>query len=165
MAKVEKEMDREAPHSHLFQALLPVIFLVIWILDSYVFKISTWLNEFIPFVLRLVLFVVVMCLALITMYVSHNNLFHENEPQNKLITDGILGYTRNPLYLGILLIYIAFLFLSVSLINIILFLIVIAIYNWMVGYEEATLEKLFGEEFLNYKKNVPKWIPKFTKKT
>ena len=29
----------------------------------------------------------------------------------------------------------------------------------MVNYEEKELEKLFGEDYLKYKKSVSKWIP------
>jgi len=32
--------------------------------------------------------------------------------------------------------------------------------NKMASYEEKDLEKIFGNEYLEYKKNVPKWIPK-----
>jgi protein-S-isoprenylcysteine O-methyltransferase Ste14 len=34
----------------------------------------------------------------------------------------------------------------------------------MVDFEEAILEKMFGSRYLEYKKNVPKWIPRPYKK-
>ena len=98
------------------------------------------------------------------MKLSHDALFHGNRPSNTLITDGILSHVRNPLYLGVLLIYVAFLFLSISLICVGFFIIIVAIYNNMVNHEEKVLESLFGDDYLAYKKRVPKWIPKFSKK-
>jgi len=94
------------------------------------------------------------------MYLSHKVLFDHNEPSDTLITSGIMGRVRNPLYLGVLLIYVAFLFLSISIISIGFFIIVFLVYNKMVNYEEKKLIEIFGNEFLEYKKKVPKWIPK-----
>ncbi|TFG23628.1 MAG: isoprenylcysteine carboxylmethyltransferase family protein [Promethearchaeota archaeon] len=152
--------SREIPHSHLLQTLLPIIFIVIWILDSWILLLSVWLNEFVPSILRLILFITVLGLALIILFLSHKTLFEHNEPSDTLITSGILSRVRNPLYLGILLIYVAVLLLSISIISIILFIIILFVYNKMVNYEEKKLEKMFGNEYLEYKKKVPKWIPK-----
>jgi len=64
------------------------------------------------------------------------------------------------MYLGVLLIYAAFLFLSISLICVVFFIVVALIYNKMVNYEQKVLEEIFGDEWLGYKKRVPKWIPR-----
>jgi len=58
-----------------------------------------------------------------------------------------------------LLIYVAFIFLSLSLISIGLFVLIFLVYNWMANFEEKILENLFGEQFLEYKKKVGKWLP------
>ena len=152
--------SREIPHSHLIQTLLPITFFVIWVLDSWILLISVCLNNFVPLLLRIILFISVLGLALIIMYLSHKTLFDHNQPLDTLITSGIMGRVRNPLYLSVLLIYIAFLLLSISLISIGFFIIIFLVYNRMVNYEEKKLEKIFGNEFLEYKKKVPKWIPK-----
>lgn len=34
---------------------------------------------------------------------------------------------------------------------------------WIIKYEEPFLEKKFKNDYLNYKKTVPRWIPKFFK--
>jgi protein-S-isoprenylcysteine O-methyltransferase Ste14 len=156
--------EREAPNSHIYHIVLPIIFILIWVLDAHVFGFSTFLNIFVPFVLRLILFIIVWIMAIIFIMLSHRTLFKSHHPSDKLITDGILGYTRNPMYFGILLIYIAFLFLSISLISLGLFIVVFLVYNWMVNYEEKILIEMFGEEFMTYKKNVSKWIPNPFKK-
>ncbi|MFX0039268.1 MAG: methyltransferase family protein [Promethearchaeota archaeon] len=151
--------EREAPKSHLYQALLPVVFILIWILDTNIFGFSTYLNNFVPFLLRLILFVIVLAISLTFIMLSHRTLFKTHQPSDTLITNGILRYVRNPMYFGILLIYIAFLFLSISLIGVGMFVIIFLVYNWMVNYEENILEGKFGEEYKEYKSRVPKWIP------
>ena len=146
----DKFKKREAKHSHLIQATL----------DTQIFSFSIILNRFVPFIARLVLFIIFLSLAMVLMKFSHDALFKENEPSDTLIVKGILNRVRNPLYLGIFLIYISFLFFSISIICIVLFFIVVVIYNKMVNYEEKVLEDLFGDEYLAYKKRTPKWIPK-----
>lgn len=155
-----KERKREIKYSHFIQAGLPISFIIIWVLDSFVFFISTVLNNVVPLILRIILFVIVLALALILMKLSHDALFSHNEPPNTLITSGILSHVRNPMYLGVLLIYIAFICLSISLICVVFFIVIALIYNKMVNYEQKVLEELFSDEWLAYKTKVPKWIPR-----
>ena len=155
--------DREMPNAHLYHILMPIIFMVIWILDTNFFRISTILDNYIPLLLRVILFVVVLVLALSFIQISHNTLFKNHEPPSSLLDKGILGRTRNPMYFGILLIYVALIFLSISLISIGVFFLIFLVYNKMAVFEENILEEKFGNEFLDYKKRVPKWFPKITK--
>ena len=156
----DRRLGIEAPHSHLIQALSPVIFTIIWTLDSIVFSFSVLLNDFVPWIVRLILFIVIIAMAFAFIHVSHNTLFRQPENKDELITNGILGHVRNPMYFGVLLIYLAFIFLSISLVSIALWIIIIVIYDKLASFEEKQLEKLFGEKYLEYKKKVPKWIPR-----
>jgi protein-S-isoprenylcysteine O-methyltransferase Ste14 len=156
--------DREIPHAHLYHALLPVIFWVIWFLDLQIFQISTFLNAYIPLIVRIVLFVSVFTIALIFISKSHKLLFKSHEPPDRVINTGILHYVRNPMYFGILLIYISLICLSISLISIGIFIMVFLIYNWMVNFEERILKESFGQEYEGYQQSVPKWIPNPFKK-
>jgi len=158
-AKRHEGHERELPNAHIFHAILPVAFVLIWILDSSIYHISTFLNDFVLFEIRLIIFIVVFIIALTFILLSHRALFKSHQPSNSLITNGILGYVRNPMYLGIILIYIAFIFLSISLICIGAFIIIFLVYNWMVNFEEKILENLFGNKYLEYKVKVPKWLP------
>ncbi|MFW9781500.1 MAG: methyltransferase family protein [Candidatus Heimdallarchaeota archaeon] len=155
---------REFPHTHIYHALLPVIFISFWVIDSQLFHLSTILNSFVPFYIRIILAASIFIIALILILLSHRTLFKSHQPPNILIKNGILAYVRNPMYLGILLIYIAFISFSISIICIGLFCFVFLIYNKMVNFEEKILENMFDEEYLNYKKKVSKWIPNPFKK-
>ena len=150
---------REMPHSHLYHALLPIIFMIVWVLDSRILKLSV-LDEIVPFIVRAALFAVFLGIAIILMGLSHKALFN-NGPPETLITGGIFSHTRNPMYLGILFIYIAFIALSISLISVALFILVFYVYTKMIDYEEDVLEKMFNEDYKEYKKRVPKLILKF----
>jgi len=156
--------ERETPNSHIYHTLLPILFILIWILDTITFRFSTFLNDYIHILVRLILFVIVFSTSIIFIQLSHRILFKTHRPPNKLITNGILRYVRNPMYFGILLIYVAFLFLSISLISVGFFIIVFLVYNWMVNFEENILLDMFGEEYKEYKCKVSKWIPNPIKK-
>jgi protein-S-isoprenylcysteine O-methyltransferase Ste14 len=155
--------ERELPHAHIYHILLPIIFILVWFLDSALFSISTILNDFVQFIIRLPLFIAIFIIAIIFIKLSHRVLFKTHQPSDTLITNGILGHVRNPIYLGILLIYVAFLCLSISIISIAVFILIFLIYNKMVDFEENLLETMFGNEYLEYKNRVSKWIPKLFK--
>lgn len=118
------------------------------------------MDEIIPFIVRAAFFAVFLSIAIILMRLSHRALFN-NGSSDVLKTDGILSHTRNPMYLGILFIYIALIALSVSLISIALFIVIVYVYTKMVNYEENILEEMFNEEYKKYKEQIPKWIPTF----
>jgi protein-S-isoprenylcysteine O-methyltransferase Ste14 len=156
----EHRLGIEAPHSHLKQGLSAIVFTTIWILDSLIFSFSTLLNSFVPWIIRLILFIIIIAVAFAFIRASHNVLFRDEENKNDLITNGILAHVRNPMYFGVLLIYLACIFLSISLISIAIWIVVIVIYDRLATFEGNQLEELFGQEYIDYKGKVPKWIPR-----
>ena len=133
--------EREAPHSHLIQGLSPVIFIIISLLDGVFLHWTTQLNSIVPFMVRAILLAIFLSLALVLIKLSHDALFKDEEPSEVLITEGILGHVRNPMYLGILLIYIAFICFSISLMSIVVFLIIVILNQRMVIQEEKILQQ------------------------
>lgn len=158
--KHEPPVGKEFPRAHLIHTILPIIFTIIWMLDTFIFQFSTGLNLFIPEVIRIIIFIIVLIISFTLMRLVSKALFHREQESPTLITNGIFAHVRHPMYLGIILIYIAFIFLSISIICIILWFFILIPYNTMATYEEKDLEKIFGEEYLDYKKKVPKWIPR-----
>lgn len=79
----------------------------------------------------------------------------------RLVTYGVFAWMRNPLYVGNLLIWIGFLIGSRVLWFLPVALILFAIeYSLIVRYEEGVLESTFGTEYVEYKLNTPRWIPR-----
>ena len=84
-------------------------------------------------------------------------------PIDKLITTGPYAYVRNPMLLGVFLVLggEALLFTSYPLaIYLIIFIIINALYFPLS--EEKGLEKRFGQEYITYKSNVPRFIPRLS---
>ena len=159
----KRGVGKEHTRSHLIQLLAAIIFFLIWIFDSFIFMFSTGLANYIHFIIRIILCLSLSAIGLFLIFRTGHILFHGEDIHSKLIKTGIFAHTRHPLYLGVLLIYLGLIILSVSLLSIIGFIIVFILYNWIATFEENDLEKRFNEEYLEYKKRVPKWIPSFRK--
>jgi len=86
-----------------------------------------------------------------------------NVGANTLCTSGPYSRTRNPLYIGNLFIYSGIVLLSGGIYMLQLFAIVIFYfifqYSMIISLEEEKLSMLFGEEYTEYKNNVPRIIP------
>ena len=81
------------------------------------------------------------------------------ETASSLVTSGVFKYTRNPMYLGLLLIliYLSLIFNVVGGCLVSLGFI-IYITKFQIIPEEVAMEKLFGNQFLEYKQQVRRWI-------
>lgn len=80
------------------------------------------------------------------------------EPQ-KLITTGIFSKSRNPIYLGALLMMVGFAFYFNILSSFIFPPIFFLLANrWYIPHEENDAERLFGEKYQAYKKRVRRWL-------
>jgi len=76
-----------------------------------------------------------------------------------LVTYGIYRYTRNPMYLGMLLVLIAIFLKLGNYFNIaIVILYVWYITSFQIRPEEKVLTEIFGDDFTNYCKKVRRWI-------
>lgn len=85
--------------------------------------------------------------------------------ENKLVTNGIYRYIRNPIYAGILYVFTGVLFLQRNLIAIVAFIIFwIAHLIFIKATEEKWLIEKFGNEFLDYMKKTNRFIIWFPKK-
>jgi len=81
------------------------------------------------------------------------------KPASSLVTSGVYRWTRNPMYLGMALIYVGAAIILNSLPTLALLPLVIAIVHLQViAREEAYLEGAFGNAYLAYKRQVRPWI-------
>ncbi len=147
----------EKPDSHRNQMILMVVFFIVWITDSFILRISTFLWSLTYFWVFAVVGVVIIIMAAYFMNASHKDLFDTHE--GGLATSGVYGRVRHPMYFGTHLFYLGLAVVTFSLGSIVMWVIAFAFYNTLADYEEMKLEERFGDEFLKYKRNVRKWIP------
>jgi protein-S-isoprenylcysteine O-methyltransferase Ste14 len=83
------------------------------------------------------------------------------DPSRHMITAGLYGHTRNPMISSVLLVMIgeALLFASqgIALLALVFFVINTL---YFIFSEEPGLEKRFGAEYREYRRHVPRWIPR-----
>jgi protein-S-isoprenylcysteine O-methyltransferase Ste14 len=82
-----------------------------------------------------------------------------NEPTSALVTTGIHRWSRNPIYLGLFLIYGGIGIAAQSPWALMLTLpLAITIRYGVVAREEAYLERRFGDAYRDYKAHVRRWL-------
>jgi len=83
-------------------------------------------------------------------------------PPPRLITTGLYAYVRNPMFLGgfLFLLGLGVLLGSLSLTFIFAPLLIVLYVFYVKAVEEKEMEKKFGQEYLEYKKRVPMFIPR-----
>jgi protein-S-isoprenylcysteine O-methyltransferase Ste14 len=82
-----------------------------------------------------------------------------NQPVRALVTAGIHGWSRNPIYIGMFLVYAGIGIAARSpWILILALLLAITLRYGIVAREEAYLERRFGHAYHDYKARVRRWL-------
>ena len=77
----------------------------------------------------------------------------------RIVTSGIFLRSRNPIYLGMVLLCAGIALLANSLwLAAMVPLLAVVLQKGVIEPEEVYLERNFGEEYLRYKKQVRRWI-------
>ena len=83
------------------------------------------------------------------------------DPPKKLIIEGLYRYSRNPIYIGALIVVAGhFIWFGSSLTLIYDVLFFIAFQILILFIEEPILVNTFGAEYQEYANQVPRWVPK-----
>jgi len=82
------------------------------------------------------------------------------DPPKILVVRGIYRYTRNPMYVGVVSALIAeALFFSRTLLGVAALLFFLGSHLFVILYEEPHLRRLFGAQYEQYCRTVPRWVP------
>lgn len=158
-----KDLAGEYRWGDLGQLIFLVIFLVVYISDSFFLSYSTFLNDSLSGYIRIPLACIIW---LISLYFAKSGLgivFGEKREKAVLIRTGVFSRVRHPIYLASILFYLSLLLFSVSLISAGVWVFIVCFYNFISKYEENLLVRKFGEEYEEYRKEVPMWIPRMFK--
>ncbi|KRB36160.1 methyltransferase family protein [Microbacterium sp. Root180] len=84
-------------------------------------------------------------------------------PTQTLVVTGVYRFVRNPMYLAVLAIILgqALLFGSWGVV-VYAALVFAAVFAFVKGYEEPTLARTYGDQYVEYRQNVPGWWPRLT---
>lgn len=83
------------------------------------------------------------------------------DPPKELVATGFYRYVRNPMYAGVLaMVFGHFLWFGYWNLLVYAILVFILFHTFVTYYEEPTLKRKFGAAYENYRKNVPRWMPR-----
>jgi len=81
-------------------------------------------------------------------------------PTRHLVVTGLYRYVRNPMYVGVVLVIEGQgLLLGNPRVLGYGVLVWLAFFLFVIGYEEPTLRRTFGDEYERFCANIPRWIP------
>jgi len=84
--------------------------------------------------------------------------WRQEKMPKKILSYGVFGISRNPMYLGMFLILLGEALLLGSLISFILPIIFLIGTNCELPTDEKKLEKQFGRKYCEYKKKIRRWV-------
>ncbi|MGC6476307.1 MAG: methyltransferase family protein [Parvibaculales bacterium] len=118
--------------------------------DNIVLFYSGWL---------LVAFGVVSVIAMVRKFKKNETTVLPNGMPSRLMTDGIYAYSRNPIYVFMVIALLGVVMINGALIGLTVVPVFIALVQTLwISFEEAQLEKAFGQEYLDYKGKVRSWV-------
>jgi protein-S-isoprenylcysteine O-methyltransferase Ste14 len=85
---------------------------------------------------------------------SADTTMYINKPVSRVVQDGPFRFSRNPGYLSLTMLYAGIAVLRNALWAVVLLPVVV----YVIEREERYLERTFGEEYLNYKARVHRWV-------
>src|SRR4030042_6820015 len=153
-----KEKNGEHPFGDAGQLILLVLFLILWIVDSFFLRTSTLLSNPIRLYCRLVFLGLALATAAYLSMSGHDKICREQRG-TKVVSSGAFRYVRHPLYSACLLFYLGLAVSTASILSLALFVVIFIFYNYLSGFEERLLDEKFGEEYKKYKKKTGKWGP------
>jgi len=141
------------------QLILLVIFFVVWITDSFVFKYSTFLIQYVSNYIRVPIALIILVISGLLAWAGLKIVFGEIKEEPQVIITGVFSIVRHPIYLSLILFYLGFILLSLSLLSTLVWFIIIIFYYMISRYEEKLLTQRFRSAYEEYKKKVPMLFP------
>ena len=154
-----EDLTGEHPLGDTIQLVFLIVFLAVWILDSFVFKYSTFLADKIAWYIRWPAALIVLVFSFLLARSGLRVVFGESREVPHVITDGAFSMVRHPIYLGAILLYLGAILITLSLLSAALWVVIIVFYWYISRYEELLLINTFGDAYRDYKKRVPMLFP------
>ncbi|MET0480461.1 MAG: isoprenylcysteine carboxylmethyltransferase family protein [Mycetocola sp.] len=121
---------------------------------------AAWLG--VPITWTVIAAGVLFLLTAFALFAMHRGTPAPVVPTETLVVTGVYRYVRNPMYLSVLAIIVgqALLFGSWGLV-IYAGIVLVMVVAFVKVYEEPTLTSRYGEQYVDYRRNVPGWWPRF----
>ncbi|MDB4901745.1 MAG: isoprenylcysteine carboxylmethyltransferase family protein [Mucilaginibacter sp.] len=143
----------------------PLFYVVTFLLSVFIqkhFFINYFIFQSLPFKIAAVVLILISLTFIIPallQFIKTKNTVITVKPANSLQVSGVYSVSRNPMYLGLLLLYAGLVFLAGNWWTIIFMPVLItAITLLIILPEEHYLQREFGETYSLYKEKVRRWL-------
>ena len=109
------DLSGEYPFGDAGQIIFALLFLGIWIADSFFLKYTIQLNDIVPALVRKPFGIVLLCLSAYCAWSGLRIVFGEVRQSPSVIRKGVFGVVRHPIYLSEVLLYLGLFLLNMSL--------------------------------------------------
>ena len=158
MPETREGWAAEHPRCDTIQNGMILVFLGVWVIDSFVLNLTT-LGMLLPQATRLFVTVPLFVIGVYLAKSSHDTIFNDEDGKQVLMVTGVYRMCRHPMYLGVVVILLSLSVYSFSMASMTLVAGLFTFYNRFATYEEERLVELFGDEYREYQSKVSKWIP------
>jgi protein-S-isoprenylcysteine O-methyltransferase Ste14 len=142
------------------QFTLAALFGIVWVADTFFLNYTTFLNTYVPLWVRIPCGLAVLVAAGYLAKRGMAIVFGEDHETPCVIRNGVFRVVRHPVYLGEMLLYAGFLLMSFSLSAAVIAVVAALFLHYISRYEEQLLLARFGDDYAQYMKDVPMWIPR-----
>ena len=141
------------------QIIFACLFAAIWVSDSFFLNYSTFPNQYMLLGVKIPVGIILLALAGYLAGKGLHIVFGEERRKPSVIQKSIFSVVRHPIYLAEILLYLGLLVLNMSLAALGIWIAAIIFLNYISRYEENLLVERFGEEYKQYIRRVPMWLP------
>jgi len=169
---MEGSKERKQPPLWLLIIIFFLLFSAISIGLTFLFKLPWSVPIPLPWgiiigviLIGLGFYIVIQALKALSVHRAFGKEIYQIKAKSHLITQGIYAYVRNPLYLGVTIQLFGWAFILLFTFLFIMPFFFMLLFVLVARWEEKELSERFGEEYLTYKKAVPRFFPRFSKHT
>jgi protein-S-isoprenylcysteine O-methyltransferase Ste14 len=171
MSQQEKIFDRERHKGRedlagehkigdMGQLVFLLIFLGVWITDTFFLKFSIILANPIALIVRIPVGIGILVIAGWLARSGLSIVFGQVRQEPRVIREGVFSMVRHPIYLGAILVYLGLLIFSFSIAAALVWVIIIGFYYFLCRHEEKLLTAKFGDDYTTYMRQVPMLLPR-----
>jgi protein-S-isoprenylcysteine O-methyltransferase Ste14 len=141
------------------QLILFVIFVLVMIIDIFMFKFSNRMIGTLSQILAIPLFLIFFLIGSYFILTSHRIIFRETDKEVGIVTSGVFNIVRHPMYFGSVILFFSFAILSNSILAFLVWIVICFFYYFISRHEEKLLINKFGDKYREYQEKVPMFIP------
>lgn len=146
------------------QAILAIVFALVWLSDTFCLNYTTFLNDIVPNIIRAPLGILLLILSAYLAITTLSIVFGEIRKVPVVIRKGAYQYCRHPMYFSEIILYLGLIIISISLAAVLIWIVAIIFLYYLCRHEEKLLLQRFGDEYSRYMREVPMWLPRLKRK-